>query len=301
MILAAANTWGRGGDQQYVGRNQLDAATLDRFVLSTLHVDYDTDLERDIAQARCSAESRPRPAGLGRTAPRGDHPQPAPPRRLHPPGGQRRQGAARRARSLDQVKARYFQDWSADEQAKVSVSLKEVTTMNSRLIPARFAGKCRTCGKAVAKGEPVYFAKHYGVRCAACGPHTADDQPLPPKKGSKRFSVQARCLTTPRQATSRKKRPGGKIGCRVHQPAGDAAEIRPDLHPGRRDTRLTAEAGPDGIHRLMFESVTDLVEDAFTDWAVTDESRDRFAQMQALRHEDAPGRTATTKSLRDMR
>jgi len=41
--------------------------------------------------------------------------------------------------------------------------------MRSRLINARFAGKCRVCGKAVAKGEEVYFAKHYGVRCLGCG------------------------------------------------------------------------------------------------------------------------------------
>src|SRR5208337_1523898 len=34
IIIAAANTWGRGGDHLYVGRNQLDAATMDRFVLS---------------------------------------------------------------------------------------------------------------------------------------------------------------------------------------------------------------------------------------------------------------------------
>jgi TldD protein len=30
-------------------------------------------------------------------------------------------------------------------------------------------------------------AKHYGVKCSACGPHLSADQPLPPKKGSKRF------------------------------------------------------------------------------------------------------------------
>lgn len=49
IIIAAANTYGRGGDHMYVGRNQLDAATLDRFVLATLYVDYDRTLERDLA------------------------------------------------------------------------------------------------------------------------------------------------------------------------------------------------------------------------------------------------------------
>lgn len=39
FAIAAGNTFGRGADRQYVGRNQLDAATLDRFVV--LEVDYD--------------------------------------------------------------------------------------------------------------------------------------------------------------------------------------------------------------------------------------------------------------------
>lgn len=45
-MMAAANTWGQGADREYVGRNQLDAASLDRFVF--LAMDYDTDLERQI-------------------------------------------------------------------------------------------------------------------------------------------------------------------------------------------------------------------------------------------------------------
>lgn len=45
--IAAGNTFGRGADRQYVGRNQLDAATLDRF--QTYEVDYDEQLESQIA------------------------------------------------------------------------------------------------------------------------------------------------------------------------------------------------------------------------------------------------------------
>jgi len=41
--IAAANTFGRGSSRLYVGRNQLDAASLDRFV--TIALDYDTRLE----------------------------------------------------------------------------------------------------------------------------------------------------------------------------------------------------------------------------------------------------------------
>jgi hypothetical protein len=49
VIVAAANTWGFGGDANYVGRAKLDAAFLDRFV--TLSWNYDEDLERRIATA----------------------------------------------------------------------------------------------------------------------------------------------------------------------------------------------------------------------------------------------------------
>jgi MoxR-like ATPase len=46
-VMAAANTYGTGASREYVGRNQLDAATLDRF--SILTVDYDETLERLLA------------------------------------------------------------------------------------------------------------------------------------------------------------------------------------------------------------------------------------------------------------
>ena len=46
-VVAAANTFGRGADRQYVGRNQLDAASLDRFVI--IAMDYDEKLERALA------------------------------------------------------------------------------------------------------------------------------------------------------------------------------------------------------------------------------------------------------------
>lgn len=47
IILAAANTYGTGADAIYAGRNQLDAATLDRFYI--VHVDYDDALDRSIS------------------------------------------------------------------------------------------------------------------------------------------------------------------------------------------------------------------------------------------------------------
>lgn len=45
--IAAANTIGMGADRQYVGRNQLDAASLDRFVF--LDWQYDENLEDELA------------------------------------------------------------------------------------------------------------------------------------------------------------------------------------------------------------------------------------------------------------
>lgn len=46
--LAAANTFGRGANHDYVGRNQLDAATLDRFIV--IEIDYDPGMEFRLAR-----------------------------------------------------------------------------------------------------------------------------------------------------------------------------------------------------------------------------------------------------------
>lgn len=45
VCLAAANTFGTGADRQYVGRNQLDEAFLDRFRIGQVVMDYDPGLE----------------------------------------------------------------------------------------------------------------------------------------------------------------------------------------------------------------------------------------------------------------
>lgn len=50
ICIAAANTFGTGGDMIYAGREQLDAATLDRFM--TVFVDYDRHFEAK----RCDPE-----------------------------------------------------------------------------------------------------------------------------------------------------------------------------------------------------------------------------------------------------
>jgi cobaltochelatase CobS len=65
IIIACANTWGTGATAEYVGRNKLDAAFLDRFGVK-LHWGYDMDLEiaacgnlevaRAVQMARYNAE-----------------------------------------------------------------------------------------------------------------------------------------------------------------------------------------------------------------------------------------------------
>lgn len=47
VCMCACNTYGRGGNIDYVGRNRLDGATLDRFII--IDVDYDSNLERNLA------------------------------------------------------------------------------------------------------------------------------------------------------------------------------------------------------------------------------------------------------------
>lgn len=45
VCIAAANTYGSGADRRYVGRNRLDEATLDRFRIGTVDLDYDPEIE----------------------------------------------------------------------------------------------------------------------------------------------------------------------------------------------------------------------------------------------------------------
>lgn len=45
-IVACANTYGLGGNDVYVGRNQLDGASLDRFAV--IYFDYDPTLEKSL-------------------------------------------------------------------------------------------------------------------------------------------------------------------------------------------------------------------------------------------------------------
>src|SRR6266536_4930731 len=46
VLIAAANTFGNGANRMYVGRNQLDESTLDRFRIGQVVLDYDPEPER---------------------------------------------------------------------------------------------------------------------------------------------------------------------------------------------------------------------------------------------------------------
>ena len=49
VLVAAANTFGNGADEMYVGRNQLDAATIDRFKVGMVIMDYSREVEQSLA------------------------------------------------------------------------------------------------------------------------------------------------------------------------------------------------------------------------------------------------------------
>ena len=51
VAIGAANTFGAGADAQYVGRNALDAATLDRFRVGMVYMDYSAPVEEALIDA----------------------------------------------------------------------------------------------------------------------------------------------------------------------------------------------------------------------------------------------------------
>jgi cobaltochelatase CobS len=48
VLIATANTFGRGANRQYAGRNQLDEATLDRFRVGMIECDYEEAVEQTV-------------------------------------------------------------------------------------------------------------------------------------------------------------------------------------------------------------------------------------------------------------
>src|SRR5574337_558373 len=108
VCLGAANTYGNGGDRQYVGRDQLDASTLDRFW--PVDMGYDPVFEaRFVTDAILSwgNEVRAKIESL----------------KLRRIMSSRKLIEASRLNAaglpMDTIKAIYFASWTADERAKM--------------------------------------------------------------------------------------------------------------------------------------------------------------------------------------
>ncbi len=116
-IIAAANTWGRGADSSYVGRNALDASTLDRFVMSTALVDYDGQLEERLATPLTKEQRRELIDWVWTLREKIKF------HKLRRIASTRlvagSVAAMQAGRTLDQIKQRFFRNWSQDEIAKV--------------------------------------------------------------------------------------------------------------------------------------------------------------------------------------
>jgi MoxR-like ATPase len=56
-VMVGANTWGTGPDREYVGRSQIDAATLNRFPVK-LPVGYDPRLDDAVAMQWCRSDEQ---------------------------------------------------------------------------------------------------------------------------------------------------------------------------------------------------------------------------------------------------
>jgi cobaltochelatase CobS len=111
VAVAAANTYGTGADRQYVGRNQLDESTLDRFRIGQVEMDYDPEVEKELCpddalrQRLLGYRARVREAKLRRVVST---------RFLRDAFDMKRVGA-----SDEQIDAALFRGWSTDEVAKV--------------------------------------------------------------------------------------------------------------------------------------------------------------------------------------
>lgn len=144
--------------------------------------------------------------------------------------------------------------------------------MESKQIPARFKGRCRTCGAEVAEGEQVWWKKHYGVKCSKCGKHTDADAPLPRKNKRKGGARKGRKkadqgLPDPPMEPRGDEKPWVPQEAEVEYKAGE-------LVWGDGDGRGRYVQGSDGVHRLAYESVKRAVENAFDDWGNSDGNRE---------------------------
>lgn len=114
VLIATANTFGRGATRMYAGRSQLDEATLDRFRIGMVECDYDPAIELalcpdDAVRTWCQAvRAKIRESGLRRVM-----------------SSRFLEDAYVMVKnegwSLDVVKSVFFEGWTEEEKAKVEV------------------------------------------------------------------------------------------------------------------------------------------------------------------------------------
>lgn len=111
VCIAAANTYGHGGDMVYAGRERLDGATLDRFRIGITPLDYDAELEEQLVDSRLLSWGREARARIAELRLR----RVLSTRFLIDATDMLRAGWSHR-----EVVDSFFSDWSAEERAKVS-------------------------------------------------------------------------------------------------------------------------------------------------------------------------------------
>lgn len=121
VIISAANTFGKGANRQYAGRNKLDDATLDRFAAGTIEVDYDPILETRLVNSIMSDSERAKDLLEWAWAIR-ERIERHNIRRLMSTRFIKDAAALLECGKVDEQKItdRYFVSWSKDEEAKVN-------------------------------------------------------------------------------------------------------------------------------------------------------------------------------------
>lgn len=114
VCIAAANTFGRGADRQYVGRSELDESTLDRFRIGTVPMDYDEGLER----ALCPDQTLYGKLAEYRERMRANRLE----RVLSTRFVVAAYRAAGRGKSMEWIESKLFAGWRRDEIAKVKTN-----------------------------------------------------------------------------------------------------------------------------------------------------------------------------------
>ena len=135
----------------------------------------------------------------------------------------------------------------------------------SKKITAFYNGQCRVCGTLLPKGSTCWFRKHYGMRCPDCGPHTSEDTRIPSKRKARRSRKPAKPQPAPK-----------------YEPLKGHPQFKPlDQRPGFNAEARCAREDSDGVHRIEYDSVREIVEDALSDYAQNPNNRNVVHALHA--------------------